>query len=147
MGPERPAFQPQGAVAQAGQFLVVSDDDSGQSLFSLQLPDQSMNLISRALIQISGRLVGQEQRWRINQRPGQSDPLPLAPRKLAGTMVGAPGQPDTTEQNVGPTGGDAFRRAADQSRHHHVLCRRGLTEQVLKLTTHSNAPRAKDASV
>jgi hypothetical protein len=114
MGPERPAFQPQGAVAQAGQFLVVSDDDSGQSLFSLQLPDQSVNLISRALIKISGRLVGQEQRGRRDQRPGQSHPLPLAPRKFAGAMAGAPGQPDTTEQYVGPMGGVAFRRAADQ---------------------------------
>jgi hypothetical protein len=92
----------------------VSDDDSGQSLFSLQLPDQRVNLISRALIQISGRLVGQEQRGRRDQRPGQSDPLPLAPRKLAGAMGDAPGQPDTSEQNVGPMGGVAFRRAADQ---------------------------------
>src|SRR5262245_59679637 len=114
MGPERPAFQPQGAVAQAGQFLVVSDDDSGQSLFSLQLPDQSVNLISRALIMISRRLVGQEQRGRRDQRPDQSHPLPLTPRKLAGAMAGAPGRPDTTEQDVRPMGGVAFRRAADQ---------------------------------
>ena len=50
------------------------------------------------VIQVPGRLIGQQQDWIRRKCPGDCSPLLLTPRQLGRTVVLSCGQPDTRQQ-------------------------------------------------
>ena len=92
-----------------------------------QVPDHRQDLADELGVQRRGRLVEEDHTGPQGQRPGDRDPLLLAPGELARVGAGLVGQPDAGEQlvgqceGVGPAGGPGRdRRGGDVVAHRHV---------------------------
>jgi hypothetical protein len=65
------------ALGSVGDIGVMSDHDYGGPL-AMQLLEERQNLVASIAIKSAGRLIGQDQCWRIYQRPSDCDALLLA---------------------------------------------------------------------
>src|SRR3546814_16435162 len=85
------------------------------------------------LIEIAGRLVGQEELRRVGECPRNRYALLLSTRELAGTMARPPLQPDLTQKLDRPRGRLAARTSGDHLRQGDVLLGRATGTQVVGL--------------
>src|SRR5580765_7672040 len=69
------------APAAGGNLLLVRDHDDTPSQ-GRDLPEQGHDLVARARVEVSRRLVGQEQRGPVHQGPRDGHALALAAREL-----------------------------------------------------------------
>jgi hypothetical protein len=58
----------------------------GQPLFPVQLSQEIFHLGGGLGVEVPGRLVGQNECWRSNNRPGDSDPLLFSAAELTRAM-------------------------------------------------------------
>ena len=72
-----------------GQFQVVGDEDEAEGFRPLQLLEQIDDVGLGVLVEIAGRLVGEQQRRRIDERTGNRDAALLAAGHAAGIRIGA----------------------------------------------------------
>src|SRR5882724_983919 len=68
------------------QRTLVRNQDDGHTQSRLNLAQQKQNLLAVHAIEVSGGLVGEENRRAIDQGAGQRATLLLAARQLAGPM-------------------------------------------------------------
>ena len=71
------------AVGVLGDFVLVRDQDDRAAL-AVQLREERHDLLAGLGVEVAGGLVGQQDRGRIDQRPGNGHALALA----AGEFVG-----------------------------------------------------------
>ena len=81
----------------AGDVRLVSDHDQGDLFLLIELREDVHDLRARLGVQVSGRLVRQDQGGIVQQRPGDGDPLLLAAGKLVGLVVRPALQPDRVQ--------------------------------------------------
>jgi hypothetical protein len=67
-------------------------DDRGQLLSLMQMTDEDLDLLARALVQVTGRLIREQQGRGSRQGARQSDALPLSAGEFAGAVRGAGGE-------------------------------------------------------
>ena len=86
-----------------------------------EVAEDAQHALDLHVVEVGGRLVGQEQGRVVGQRPGDGDPLLLAARQVAGPVAQALAEADPLEQRhgLGPGVGPADARGAQ--RHHDVL--------------------------
>ena len=65
-------------------------------------PSRSHDLLARGLIEVAGRLVGQQHLRAGDQRPGDRRPLHFAARQLARLVLEPVAEADQLEQLAGP---------------------------------------------
>src|SRR3954452_6116112 len=96
------------------------------------------------LVEVAGRLVGEDQRRLVRGRPGDPPTRLLAAREFGRAMIEALGQPERTQQLPRPLPRRFGRRAAYQLRQDDVLDRVELREQVVELVDEAEklAPEA-----
>jgi hypothetical protein len=63
---------------------VVADDERGGALVARQVAEQVEHAARRRLVELTGRLVRDEERRRVRHRGAERDPLLLTARELAG---------------------------------------------------------------
>ena len=84
-----------------GDRLVVRDHDQGAAALAVD-PLQQVEHAHRALaVEVSGRLIGQDQARVVDQRPADRHPLPLTTAQLARPVLGTSGEPDLVQQRQG----------------------------------------------
>src|SRR5262249_30171625 len=72
-----------------GDLLFVGDQDDGNSAAVFQLLKDVHHLNAGAAVEMAGRLVGEEDRWSVQERPGDGHTLLLASGQLIRVMLGA----------------------------------------------------------
>ncbi len=77
------------SAGQPGQTGVVRDQDDGQALPLVEVLEDRPDLLAPGRIEVSRRLVGEQDFGPVDQGPGDGHPLHLAVRELAGEAVGA----------------------------------------------------------
>src|SRR4051812_41763370 len=87
----------------------------------------------RARVEVSGRLVGEQDTRSIRDRARDRDALLLAAGKLRGPMLEPLLEAEIAEQLGGARARLFLPEAADHLRHHDVLDRRELRQQMVKL--------------
>jgi hypothetical protein len=99
----------------------------------MQFPQHSKYMLAGSVIQIAGRLIGQQQFGGSDKRPRHRDPLLLASRHFAHFVIHPVRQTDALQHL--PRGRRRFLStvAADEPRHHRVLKRRKLRQQMVEL--------------
>ncbi len=78
-----PVAHGQGAIGIGGDVGLVRDDDDGDALLAIELRQRLHDLVRGAGIEVAGRLVGEQQAGRVDQRARDRDALLLAARELA----------------------------------------------------------------
>ena len=114
-------FQAQNTVATRRKRMIVRHKDRCKTKLLVQLFDEGEDRKTCFLIEIAGRLVGEQQRGACNQRAGDDHPLAFTTGKLAGTMMGSGRETHAAQC------GDCLwlcilcMYAANQKRHHDVF--------------------------
>lgn len=109
----------------------------------MQPSDQCKNRLSGGVIKITGRFIRQQKLWARNESAGNCDTLLLTPRKFAGPMMRTFIQTNFAQPLPGLRFRLALTGAPHQEGHRHVLYRRELRQQVVKLPDISNRSVAK----
>lgn len=65
-------------VALCGEVVIVGDDQKGRAPLEIEAPHQFEHLLRRSRVEISGRLVGEHEKWIHRQGASDRDPLLLA---------------------------------------------------------------------
>src|SRR6266545_7304694 len=106
--PEGPVFQPEDPVGDLLQAGVVADDHHAAAVLGGELAQQPGDLAAVGAVEVGGRLVGQDERRVVGQRPGDRHALLLPAGELVGAEAEAVAQPHPFEQLAGaPVGGGA----------------------------------------
>ena len=85
-------------------FLVVGDEDGSGAGGGEDLADLATHPAAQVGVEVGEGLVEQDDGGGGGQRPGEGDPLLLAPGEVAGQAVLEPGEPDQVD-DVGDPGG------------------------------------------
>jgi hypothetical protein len=75
----------------------VSDDDEGQPRLPLRGQEQIDHRFGGGPVELSGRLVGEEEARSVDQRPSDPNTLALPTGELVGQLVLVIAQPDLGE--------------------------------------------------
>src|SRR6266545_255450 len=106
--PEGPVFQPEDPVGDLLQAGVVADDHHAAAVLGGELAQQPGDLAAVGAVEVGGRLVGQDERRVVGQRPGDRHALLLPAGELLGPEAEAVAQPHPFQQRAGaPVGGRA----------------------------------------
>ena len=99
-------------------------------------------MLAGLAVQIARRFVCQQHHRVVREGPRHGDTLLFAPRKLR-RLVSAPiCQAHRIQQFHGLLGGHSPWRTGDHGRHHHILVRRELAQQVVELEDEASIPVA-----
>ena len=101
---------------------IVRDDDDRRAV-GVDAIEQRGDLFAGFLVELAGRLVGEQQRRPVGQRARDRHPLHLAARQLRRPMVAAPRQADVLEQLACARPPVGFGRAGFRLRQLDVLPR------------------------
>ncbi len=137
---ESTVVKPQYAVARSREPRIVGGDDRRQMITLVHLAQEPVQRIGRQLVEIAGRLVGQEHARPHDQRPGNRHALLLAARQHPGAMRQPLAEPDAPEQLLRPAARVGQRDAGDAHRHLGVLERAELGQQVVELKHEPDVP-------
>ena len=83
---------------------VVGDEDDGLVALDARSPERVEDLGAGRVVEVAGRLVGEEERRPGDERPGDRDPLLLAGRQLVGLVVLLAGEVDEGDDVADPLG-------------------------------------------
>ena len=112
-GCQAAAFEPKDAIAGGGKPRVVRRDDRRQAVVRCMSRSSPWSGSAVCLVEITGGLVGQQERRLHHQRAGDGDALLLAAGKHARPMGQPLAQADAREQ---------FRRRARRIRRGRARC-------------------------
>ena len=90
-----------------GDVGIVRHQDDGDPLVLIQLLEHPQHFFAGARIEVAGRLIREEQRRMIDQRPRDRHALLLAPGKLRGLVVHPVAQTHAAQHLLGPLAGFA----------------------------------------
>ena len=114
-----------------GLLLVVRDVHEREADLRLDALELELHLAAQLEVERAERLVEQQQRGPVHQRPGQRDPLLLAAGELRGLAVGEVAELDQVEAVGDPAGDVVGARALEPER--HVLPHGEVREQRVAL--------------
>jgi hypothetical protein len=138
--PTRPAVaQPQHALGAAAERLVVRHQHDGRAL-GVQLVEQRADLVTGAAVEVAGRLVGEQQARRGDERAGDRRPLRLAARQLGGPVIGAVNEAHALERAQRARAPVVERRPLVEQRRLDVLDHGELRDQVERLEHEADGP-------
>ena len=106
-----PFVEREAAIGQVGQRHVVGDEEH-RELGDEHLVDDTGGVVA---VELGDDLVGQQQRWLVGHRHGESHPLGLTAGEVAGTMVGPVGHAEPLQQFERPDPGRAVVRRAPRT--------------------------------
>lgn len=137
--------QPQHGVGAGGEHRIVSGQHERHIAGAADLQQQIHDVLSVSRVQVTRRLVGQQDRRIVGQCARQRDALLLATRQLRRVVVPTVLEPDFIEQAPRSTGRVCLSR--DLHRHHHVFERGQRRNQVKELKHESDHRASKPGQI
>ena len=108
----------------------MRDQHDGDPVFLVEAFEDVQDLHAGGRIEVAGRLVGQQQRWSIDQGAGNGDPLLLAAGQLVGMVIFATAEPDGGQRLLGPSALLSLRQVAVDERELDVLDRARTRQEI-----------------
>src|SRR5918992_2293790 len=130
---DRPVAHHQDAVGIGRGTRLMGDQHDRLPQPVAGVPQEAQDLAAGRVVEVPGRLVGQQDRGGGCQRPGQRDALLLAGRQLLGKVPRLVGQAHQLQELVDPLVVARHRVAGDEERQRHVLGHRQQRDQVEEL--------------
>jgi hypothetical protein len=113
----------------------------------MDLLEKAMNALTSFAVEITSRLISQQQSRARDKRSSKRHSRLLAPRHFARPVHRAVGQSDRFEHRVSATPCRFVRSSVDEHRHHYILNGCELGQQVMKLEDETNLPVPKPSQV
>src|SRR5215218_8058543 len=120
----------QAPLGPLGDRGVVRHDDQRETAIAPQPLEQVHDLVAGLLVEVAGRLVGEQHVGLLHERAGDRHALLLPARELARHVARAVGEPDRVERREGAPPAVLTRDAERLQRGLHVLLRRERRDQV-----------------
>ena len=108
-------------VGEISELGVVGGDERRQSFRPDDRPEQPDDLPSCFVVQLAGRLVGEQQPGAARQCAGDGDPLLLPARQLVRPLRGVVFQADDAEQETDPLLARSRAGSRDAQRNPDIL--------------------------
>ena len=89
-----PVADDEDAVGVGGRLRIVGDEDDRLAALDARAPERIEDLGAGRVVEVAGRLVGEQEGRPGDERPGDGDALLLAGRQLVGLVVLLAGQVD-----------------------------------------------------
>jgi hypothetical protein len=139
----------EGAIRAPGEGSVVCHNDHGDLEIPSELRQQVVEHFSICVVQVPRRFISEEDRGVERQRARHSGALLLTARQLRGTVIRTMTEPDARQQFLGAYARHGRFLATNAQRHHHVLERRELAQQVVELEdeAHGAVPECRQVIV
>ena len=109
----------------------------------VEVEQQPADLVARSRVDRAGRLVGEQQRRPVDERPGDRDALPLAAGQPRRVGVAAVGDPQRGEQFLRALPGVARPHPGELGGQQHVVDHRHVVEEVEELEDHADLAAAE----
>src|SRR5215472_11955707 len=122
------------ALELGGQARLVGREEHGRAA-APDVLDQVEDLAGHLLVEVARRLVGQKQRGRLHDGPGERGALGLALRELGGVGLGARGQPYRL-QGLEGLGRDLVARRAQHAQDESDVLEHGAPGEQLGVLEH-----------
>ncbi len=126
-------FQQQNTVAGACQSFIVRCDDNHRALLPTIIDERGPYFIADSCINVSRRLVRQDEFWSVDQGPGDCHSLLLAAGKTTDSVLQTLTESDFLQGFSCSTYAFAAIEASHHQRHCHILNRIEVWEQIVKL--------------
>jgi hypothetical protein len=122
----------------------MGDEHEAEAFGALQRLEKIDYVGLAILVEVAGRLVGEQQARRVDQRAGDRHPPLLAPGQICRIGIDAPGKPDPGKQRVG-TGVYLAGHgcAAEQRRNGDIIDCGQARQQARKLKDEADVSAAK----
>lgn len=131
VGDDEAVAEDDGAAGVAGDVLVVGDEDDGDALLLVELPEEADDLAAGAAVEVASGLVAHEDVGVVDQGPGDGDTLLLTAGELAGMVMQAVGEADERQFVLGALTALAKGDAAGvEERELDVFERRSASQQI-----------------
>jgi hypothetical protein len=128
------------AVSEAGEALVVGDDDEGFSSFGDEGEEQLHDFAAGGGVEVAGGFIGEEQAGVINEGAGDGDALLFSPAQFMRQVVEAGAEANFFQQAGGAVTGAA---TADEGGQCHIFQGGQFWEEEVALKDVSHAGIAK----
>jgi hypothetical protein len=86
----------------AGDRAVVGDEDQGEPALAPQPVEQGDDLVPGVLVEVPGRLVGEQHPRLLDQGAGDRDALLLAAGEFGGRVLGPVAEADAAQRGPDP---------------------------------------------
>ena len=133
-------MQPHVTAHRGGYRDVVSDDDDARAWTS-EPGDEANDLGARRRVEISRRLVGQDDLRFTSDRPSDRDPLSFATRQPTGTVRHPRSQPHPSQGRGRRVASGSHRQSAIDQSGGDVVKHRQVLEQMELLEHEPDSPR------
>ena len=120
----------------------MGDHDDGLAMIAVQFLQQAQDLVGRGAVEITGRLVTEQQLRVGNDGPGNCDALLLTAGELPRIVRGALCQPDNLQGKLSTLAAFAATEVGQQQRQLDVLACGQYRQQVVELEDKADVRRA-----
>src|SRR5262249_7955122 len=87
VGDDVPVAEGDAALGELGDVGLVRDEHDRDALVAVEADEQVQDVEARLRVEVAGRLVGEQERGAVHERPRDRDALLLPARELAREMV------------------------------------------------------------
>src|ERR1051326_551311 len=122
-----------------GDIGFVGDHDDGLALH-MQGLEHPHDLLARGAVEVSGRLVGEQNRGLVDQGPRDRHPLPLSAGELVGPVIHPVREAHAAERGAGALAPGPRRHPAVHQRELDVLQRRRAGQEIEGLEDEPDLP-------
>src|SRR6185503_7150218 len=122
--------------------MVVRHDDDRDPLLLVELTEHLQDFLAGHRVEVARRLIREQQRGLVNQRPRDGHALLLPARKLRRLVIHAVAQSDALEQGLGASAAFALGKMSGSigQRHEDLIEGRGAWEQIKALKYETDLP-------
>ncbi len=130
------------SIETGGKVSVMRHDQESLVFGARQVAKQAVQAVTGLIVQIAGRLVGQDELGFHDESPGDRDPLTLATGELARPVLKTVIEAYEGQQISCP-GFHPISVSGDQRRHHDILQCGKLRQKIVKLKNKAHVPIAE----
>ena len=106
------------AACALGELAIVRHDDEGALVALDELEKHVVEALAGLRVQVTRRLIGQQERRPVDERPGHGHALLLSSRQLVGPMLQPPFESDLLQEPARSVLGLLRTRTRDERRKH-----------------------------
>ena len=135
------------AVGKVGELFVMGDDDECLPHLVAKVEEEAVKFLLVLCVKGTTRLIGEHDIGLVDKRSCDCHTLFLAAGEFVGLVRSTVGKSHEGKEFLCPLPGLSPRSTADEGRHHHILQRGELGQELMELKDEAHVHVAKDGAL